>query len=314
MGVLAKLFKRSPGSRQESARKDRSGHAPTSIIGGADSTIEPKPLSNGSPADQSDQAARLRQAVLSANAEATVARQHADALEDDDDDPDFDAADFSEHRITDSSPDDDPSADGAPEPIAADGAALSRKPRSPRSKQELIEELHRNYQEVLGLIRKLDGHLDDARGRSETIAQVAEQYAKIAPVIESLPDRLTERTDQLSTDIRKSIGEEGAAARELLERIESAIVHVGTDIERSTDQQGRLVQTMAEFRESLTDLSRSSTAACESVRDSESRAAQRDQALLTQLRQTRLWLIGLTVGVGAIGVAAIILGVIALRA
>lgn len=288
MGVLSKWFKKAD-SRNPAA----DGSAGSAV------EVEPKPSARPYAADSGDQAARLRQAVSAAEREAAAQRST----------PDFDTA---------------PSADDSGFPIEEDAESvaidaedepqpLARRSKSPRSKQELIEELHRNYQEVLGLIRKLDGHLDETRGRSESIAQVADQYGKLAPIIESLPGELSDRAGQLSAELRTTIEQEGTASRQLLERIESAIVNVGVDIERSTDQQGQLVQTMAEFRESLTELSRSSTVACESVRDSESRAAERDRALLDQLRQTRLWLIGLTVGGGVIGLAALILGVLALR-
>lgn len=291
MGVLKRWFKKTQSNSTESASQ-------TAVA------VEPKPMTRSvdQPAGTADQADRLRKAVAAeqrTNGHSSDDREYAEPALDDSDitdshDPDADESEF------------DAVVADTPQPLA-------RKPKSPRSKQELIEELHRNYQEVLGLIRKLDTHLDENRDRSETIAEVAQQYSKLGPVIESLPDQLTQRTDKLSEELRSSISGEGAAARELLERIESAIVHVGTDIERSTNQQGQLVQTMAEFRESLTDLSRSSTAACESVRDAELRASERDQALLSQFRQTRMWLIGLTVGVGAIGLTAVILGIIALK-
>lgn len=287
MGVLSKWFKRSSPEQTQSSGK-------SSVV------LEAKPAANSQsqPAPARDQAERLRRAVA---AEQQTVRQERETA--------VDHAHI-DHEQSDFESSADTSDDDAPLDASQ---SISRKPKSPRSKQELIEELHRNYQEVLGLIRKLDTHLDEAKDRSQTIADTASQYAKLAPVLESLPDRFDQRAGKLSEDIRSSISEEGAAARQLLERIESAIVHVGTDIERSTNQQGQLVQTMAEFRESLIDLSRSSTAACESVRDSEIRASDRDQALLSQLRQTRLWLIGLTVGVGAIGLTAVILGILALK-
>jgi len=289
MGVLKRWFKKAQSNSRDSAGQ-------TAIA------VEPKPMTR-SPvphAGPEDQADRLRKAVAAEQRSLDRASEESEHAE-----PALDDSAMFDDETANESEVDALEAD-APQPLA-------RKPKSPRSKQELIEELHRNYQEVLGLIRKLDTHLDENRDRSQTIADVAEQYSKLAPVLESLPDHLAQSTNKLSDDIRSSITDEGAAARELLERIESAILHVGTDIERSTNQQGQLVETMAEFRESLTDLARSSTAAYESVRDAQLRAAERDRALLTQLRQTRMWLIGLTVGVGAIGLTAVILGIIALR-
>lgn len=289
MGVLSKWFKKS-----ESRTSGGDGYSAVAV--------EAKPIRNeqGSDASPNDQAERLRKAVAQkqqAVPGATQSQQEETDLDLLEDSSAYEA-------LTESSDDSDGADSSQP---------ITRKSKSPRSKQELIEELHRNYQEVLGLIRKLDTHLDQSRDRSESFADVADQYARLAPVIESLPDRLAEESSKLSTDLRAGFAEEGAASRELLGRIESAIVHVGTDIERSTNQQGQLVQTMAEYRESLTDLSHSSRAACESVREAQVSSAERDQALLNQLRQTRLWLIGLTVGVSAIGVAAIVLGFIALK-
>jgi len=290
MGVLSRWFKKSES--RDSASNGRSAVA-----------VEAKPMRGDQVTDATpaDQAERLRKAVAAKQQTApsdTESQLEEDQIELLEDSSAYDALTASSGGDLDGS--------DASQPI-------TRKPKSPRSKQELIEELHRNYQEVLGLIRKLDIHLDQSRDRSESFADVADQYARLAPVIESLPERLAQESSKLGSDLRAGFAEEGAASRELLGRIESAIVHVGTDIERSTNQQGQLVQTMAEYRESLTDLSHSSRAACESVREAQVSSAERDQALLSQLRQTRLWLIGLTAGIGAIGIVAIILGILALR-
>ncbi len=297
MGVLAKLFKRSGQSKGA----DRPARA-SSV------EVEPKPVPTGRSHDYEDQAAQLRAAMASTQTDQAI----ADPEDDDkgysvDDSGEWEADSSTSVPIEDEGLDLAPETDEDPAP-----APLAKKAKSPRSKQELIEELHRNYQEVLGLVRKLDNHLDDAKGRSETIAEVARRYDELAPAIEHLPREIREVAETLNTDLRKAMGEEGNSTRELLDRIESAIVHVGTDIERSTNQQGQLVQTMAEFREGLLDLSRSSTAACEAVRDFEHRAIERDNAMLSQIRQTRFWLIGLTVAVATLGLTGVILGIIAL--
>ncbi|MCR9215645.1 MAG: hypothetical protein NXI14_00445 [bacterium] len=300
MSVFARLFRKS-------GRPKGSRHAPQ--ISGVE--VEPKPVRTNQNSDLDDQAARLRAAVASTKpGQVSVTASAQEGAFGLDDSGTWESDSTAASAVDGDSPGLAPDADeiSAPNP-----APLANKAKAPRNKQELIEELHRNYREVLGLVRKLDNHLDDARERSETIAEVSKRYEELAPAIQHLPREIRNAAETINADLRKAVGDEGSATRELLDRIESAIVHVGTDIERSTDQQGQLVQTMAEFRESLLDLSRSSTAACEAVRDFEQRAVERDNAMLGQIRQTRFWLIGLTVGVGVIGVAGLILGVLALN-
>lgn len=300
MGVLAKLFKRSSGSTSGAQSSHRSAIE-----------IEPKPRPTEAASEFDDQAARLRAAVATNQVEPEHVRSSGsrESFTSDESEDWQVEQDELPSGIDEGLEEVEPGTDGAE---ASGRSSLAKKSKAPRSKQELIEELHRNYQEVLGLVRKLDHHLDDAKGRSETIAEVAQRYDELAPAIEHLPHEIREAAKSINADLRTAMGEEGNATRELLDRIESAIVHVGTDIERSTNQQGQLVQTMAEFRESLLDLSRSSTAACEVVRDFEQRAVERDNAMLLQMRQTRHWLIGLTVAVAALGVTGVILGIIAL--
>ncbi len=316
MGVLAKLFRKSStknqgirsGARPRGGAVNRPDPQPSIVL-------EAKPVAPESARSQGDQASRLREEVIkslepqtdhetsgSEREESAAGRTSREEARD------VDLSSDADNELQSTTETGEETGDGS-----FDSQALTRKGRSPRSKQELIEELHRNYLEVLGLVRKLDGRLDEARGRSEALTEITEVYAKLAPLFESLPQQIREHTQALGADLRSAVTEEGSAARELLERIESAIVHVGTDIERSTNQQGRLVQTMAEFREGLTDLSKTSMAACEAVRDSEARAARRDEAMLNQLRQTRLWLIGLTIGLVSIGIGGLVLGLLAIR-
>ncbi|QKK09825.1 MAG: hypothetical protein HND58_17805 [Planctomycetota bacterium] len=52
--------------------------------------------------------------------------------------------------------------------------------KPPRSRQELIAELQRNYQEVLGIVRKVDSHLDEQGQRSGRMAEIAERFPQAA--------------------------------------------------------------------------------------------------------------------------------------
>ena len=69
---------------------------------------------------------------------------------------------------------------GAPagvEPLGTDDSGEDDRERSPilapRNRQELVKELQKNYAEVLGLVRKVDDHLDTQTHRSERLLELA---------------------------------------------------------------------------------------------------------------------------------------------
>jgi hypothetical protein len=70
------------------------------------------------------------------------------------------------------------------DPAAGGGEALETASPTgalgpaPRNRQELLNELRKNYTEVLGLVRKVDGHLDEQSHRSERLLELAESSAR----------------------------------------------------------------------------------------------------------------------------------------
>lgn len=299
MGVLTKLFRRNHFFQQP--------HRASAASPAAE--VEHKPVNTSPGQHDVDQAARLREAVQAAGNPRT---EDSDESLDTADSPDLNDTAPDEH-LDDLDIDLADRHDQSPETTQS----IIRKPKGPKNKQELLEELQRNYHEMVGLIRKFDTHLDQASSRSERIAQVAEQYAELGPKISALPDRMADRVAEgmqaVGTDLRQTIEQQGGASRELLERIESAILQVGSDIERSASQQAQLVETMTEFREGLSEVSRSTTAVTNAVRDVEQHASGRDKAMIQQIKSTRQWLIGLTIGVAIIAIAAVVISIIALQ-
>jgi methyl-accepting chemotaxis protein len=81
----------------------------------------------------------------------------------------------------------------------------------PRNKQELIEELRKNYSEVIDLVRKVNGHLDDQARRqalqdrrqeqmvqlTQSVVQLTEGVSQTLGTIQQQSARLVETLDRL---------------------------------------------------------------------------------------------------------------------
>jgi methyl-accepting chemotaxis protein len=106
------------------------------------------------------------------------------------------------------------------------------------SKRELLAEMQKNYNEVLGLVRKVDQHLDEQSARSRQLMDIAERTAR---AVESLPE------------IQKSNAELAQSVRQFSE----ATREHETAIRASLDQQAGAIEShtaaIAEFRGSVTD-------------------------------------------------------------
>jgi len=123
---------------------------------------------------------------------------------------------------------------------------------SPRNKQELIEELSRNYKEVVQLVRKVSDHLDREDEREQRVAELSLKVDSIGNVLAAMPEQINSHAGHLNEQIVRAIDRSAEAEREALSQvIEQA--------HRSGETQAKLVTTMAEFRETMSDVSRSGT-------------------------------------------------------
>ncbi|MBK7406157.1 MAG: hypothetical protein IPJ41_16515 [Phycisphaerales bacterium] len=200
---------------------------------------------------------------------------------------------------------DDPDADldsfdlGAPE---AGPGSLHSRPR--RSRQELVAELQRNYQEVLGIVRKVDSHLDRQAERHDRLAEIAERFPRAADdlaqarvrqeqaceIMDALARSLNARDDRLLS---------GQTAQ--LERLDE----VRDLMAESAHASRQLLGSLIDFRDIMSGLA----GATERLNDAVARIEQRDQQrsadLLAALTSTKKWAIALTIVVATCGLVAI---------
>jgi len=189
--------------------------------------------------------------------------------------------------------------DPAGETKTASATTLAPK----KNKQELIEELSRNYQEVLLLVRKMSDHIDREADREERVTELATKVDAIHGSLAELPGRINEHAGQLNQQIVHAIDRQAQNEREALDMVIE-------QSRKSGETQGRLVTTMAEFRETMGDMSRSGERSneilAEMSRNANDTREEIAELIVTSKRWTTVAMVAsLSVAVVAIVIAAI---------
>ena len=128
----------------------------------------------------------------------------------------------------------------------------------PKNKQELMEELRKNYADVIELVRKVNSHLDDqssrlaeqeARGRElveiarqipallATLPKLAEQNTQLLGLVE----RLTNESAAGNESLRAAVADQTRAAAESSAAVTSAISAAAQDQRRSGEALGATI-------------------------------------------------------------------------
>jgi len=310
MGIFSKLTSGTPFSANRRQTR-KAGRSPRPAGGSQrtdPSAAEAKPADRSGPpssARSGDQAASLRAAV--AERQAPPLARHASANGN------------GHHPPPNGSHTNRPAQPAAAtepsdQPLAGRLASTTDDDIRPlRNKQELFDELQRNYRDLVALVRKVDSHLDTQTERSKSLAEIAERVDRTLPAIERLgetPDKLDELRNEINTIVKQN----KADADQRAARIEKVVSDVVGRLEAQARDQHQLVSTMAEFRETIGELSSSTRESGVAVRELARSVRERDQALVGQITSVKR---RVTVGFAAVAViagAAAVLAAIALTA
>ena len=173
------------------------------------------------------------------------------------------------------------------------------------SRQELIEELRRNYTEVIDLVRKVNTHLDVQGSRHEAqerrAERVVELMEKVPEALAVLPEireqnarlvelagRMVEAVEALAAATREgqrsiegAIIEQARLGRESAERSEALLARSAEAQDRSAAGLSALGQSMGESSERLAGL----------LRQAQATAGERDAKLAEMISRSQRWLI-----------------------
>lgn len=122
----------------------------------------------------------------------------------------------------------------------------------PRTKQELFEELHRNYREVLHLVRKVNTHLDREQARGDRMLRVAAQVEAVLPKLQALtnmPGEINEHAAKLHAELVEAMRDTNQSDEQRTKRLESALGRISETMHEGAEGQANLNRTMAAFRD-----------------------------------------------------------------
>ncbi len=130
-------------------------------------------------------------------------------------------------------------------------------PAAPRNKQELLAELRKNYAEAVGLIRKMDQHLDEQGRRSGRMVELGERLPEAVEHLAALRSQqgeLIEAARQVRETLREGSVRDGAQLerhRELLERQSASLIRIERYFEEQARVERELGSALGEFRGAL---------------------------------------------------------------
>ena len=194
-------------------------------------------------------------------------------------------------------------------PHVADDTQPSRAPIiAPRNRQELVKELQKNYTEVLGLVRKVDDHLDTQSHRSERLRELAERSARNMDAIPELVEQnrrvadalgdLIELTRDARTRNDAAVDRLNKTAIEQLEagqRQTAALQSMQSAIHRSGEAEAEMARSIGGFNETLTDMSAATRDLGDTISQLRETDAEREAELAKLVSSGQKWLVAAVV-------------------
>jgi hypothetical protein len=183
--------------------------------------------------------------------------------------------------------------------------------RPPKSRQELIAELQRNYQEVLGIVRKVDTHLDEQGRRGHRLAEIAERFPQAAEDLANIRqghDEVHEALRSVSLALRERDTTLTENQRSMLERLEE----IRGLMAEASESERQLVGSLVEFRDMMGSMAAATERLSDAVERIEARDDRRADELLDAVRSVRSSVVGIGIVAAAAALIALALGLIAL--
>ncbi len=193
---------------------------------------------------------------------------------------------------------------------------------APKNRQELLNELRKNYTEVLGLVRKVDTHLDEQSRRSERLLELAEKSARQLEVLPELAESNRRVADALAdlVELTRDARTRNEAAMDRLtknavqqletaQRQTSALQSVQASMHRSSEASIEMAQSMSGFGQTLGDVAASTRDLGDTIAAMRETDAEREAELARLVSNSQKWLVAAVVfaGLVAVGVLALVL-------
>ena len=183
--------------------------------------------------------------------------------------------------------------------------------KPPRSRQGLIAELQRNYQEVLGIVRKVDSHLDEQGQRSGRMAEIAERFPQAADDLSHLregQDSVQQALEAVSLALRDRDEALTEGQRGTLDRLEE----IRGLLAESSESERQLVGSLVEFRDMMGGMSAATERLSEAVERIDARETDRVNEVVKAIGGIKSSVVAVGVIATSCAVVAILVGFAAL--
>jgi hypothetical protein len=174
-----------------------------------------------------------------------------------------------------------------PDHTANGNGSLARS----RNKQEVAAELQRNYEEVIGLVRKLNARMDDQERRARRLLEIAEDVPDALAVLPQIRDQAA-RTNQLLAELADATRNGGQRTETAL-KAQHALLEKAAAAARDTARaEQHLSTTLGKLEHSITGMTGTTGELGALLRESRRSEAARDAQIAALVARTRSWLIG----------------------
>ncbi len=184
---------------------------------------------------------------------------------------------------------------------------LSVAPR--RNKQELLDDLERRYHEVVELVRKVDAHLDKADERADRTADLARRLLDAVERLSSSDSEHDQRRHAEHVELLNRLIQTQSSGAD---RLDTTLTRLGAQAEAAGHSREQLVMTMAEFRETMSDVARSNARGASALEEGARLQHERDERLSTIIGANQRRMIGILVASMTLAAAALVVAFIAL--
>ncbi len=189
---------------------------------------------------------------------------------------------------------------------AIEGAGVTL---SKRSRQEIVEEVQQSYKEIVGLVKRVNEHLDRADKRAEEIDRVA---LRVAEATEKLPEAIAEATGRYHEAQIAALQEIAERQTDGAQRVETTVAQLGVQMEVASQSHEQLVTTMADFRETMGDVSESNARTAVALDASIEQKREADDRLARMIVQNQRWMIGIVAGIMVFAATSLVVAVVAM--
>lgn len=162
------------------------------------------------------------------------------------------------------------------------------------SKQELLTELQQNYKEVIELVRKVNGRLDEQETRAKRLMEIAERVPGAMDLIPELNEHSARSANTLTeiADATKAANQRAEAAAQTHDRVMESL---GDRLNSAAEAENRVGETLGDLNTTIGSMTGATDQLAVVMRGVQHRDVRRDEQVQALLGKTQRWMLAAVV-------------------